>query len=99
MKFSVRSSLCISRWCQPAADELVELGGELLPGLRERAAPCDVAGQAGVEGGQPGSEDAAVGLGEQHGDGASGRGELVAVGAGDTLDDLFAAQPPQVVGR
>ena len=41
----------------------------------------------------------AVGLGEQHGDGASSLGELVAVGAGDPLDELFAAQPPQVVSR
>src|SRR5439155_1562890 len=63
------------------------------------ADPGAVAGQAGVEGGQPGAEDAAVRLGEQYGDGAPGRCELVAVGAVDPLDDVLAAQPPQVVGR
>src|SRR3954451_19095678 len=71
----------------------VEAGdGPLLPGLGERAAGCDVAGEAGIEGGEPWAEDAAVGLGEQDGDGASGRGELVAVGAGDPVDDVLAAQ-------
>src|SRR5436190_1731368 len=70
MKFPVRSSFSFSRRGQPVADEPVELSGELLPGSGERTAPGDVAGQAGVEGGQPGAEDAAVRLGEQYGDGA-----------------------------
>jgi hypothetical protein len=44
----------------------------------------------GVDGGQAGAEDAAESLGEQDGDGASSRGELAAVGAGDALDVLTA---------
>ena len=71
-------------------DETVELSGEVLPCEGERTARGEVAGQLGVENGEAGPEDAAVGLGEQDGDRAAGGCELIAVAALDPVDDLFA---------
>jgi hypothetical protein len=39
-----------------------------------------------------------VQAGQDHGDVQAGAGETVAVGAGDPLDEVMAAEPAQVVG-
>ena len=56
-------------------------------------------GERGVEFGEGGVDDPRVGLGEEDGQSASLAGELVALGAGDPLDEPFAAQAPEVVGH
>ena len=80
------------------ADELVEGPVQLTPGHGEGAALGNVGGQAVVEPGQPRREDAAVGLGEQDGHTSAERGEPVAVGMGQALDEPFASEAAEVVG-
>ena len=52
---------------QPGCDVLIEGAVELLPGDGDGRAAGEVAGEGGAEVGQAGSQDAAVGLGEQDG--------------------------------
>ncbi len=47
---------------------------------------------------QGGREHAGVQAGEDHGGVQAGAGDAVAVGAGDPLDQVMAAEPAQVVG-
>src|SRR5664279_300388 len=94
--FTVRSTL-VSRGGQSGGDEF-EGVVEGAPCGGQPASLLDVVGQGGVEHGQAGGEDAAVGLGEQHRDLPADGGELVAVVVGYSDDQPFALQPAQVVG-
>ena len=75
-KFTGRSSLGCA---ELAIDEVVECEVQLSPGTGEWAALGDVVRHQGVQECEAGGEDAAMGLGEQHGSAPAERGELVAL--------------------
>jgi hypothetical protein len=84
---------------QPGCDVLAGGVAGFTPGAGEGGPAGKFAGERGAERCQPWGEYPAVGFGEQDGDRAAAWCEPVAVGAGEPLDDLFAPQPPQVIGR
>src|SRR6266700_784402 len=83
--------VCVSCGGQPGCDVLVEGVVEFAPGGGEGCSAGELGGQLRAERCEPGGEYPAVGLGERDGDRAAVGCEPVAVGAGQPLDDLFAA--------
>jgi len=69
---------------------LVGAGGGAGCGVRWRAGACDL--------GDAGYEEALVEPGEEQGGADARGGDLVAVGAGDALDEAVNARPSEVVG-
>src|SRR5437016_5510875 len=69
------------------------------PGGTETARGNDFFEQMRIECAEPWSENAAVGLGEEHGDSATKVCQLITIGVWDFGDELFAFQAPQIVCR
>jgi hypothetical protein len=79
--------------------EVVESFLKITPGATETARGNDSFEQMRIECAEPWSENAAVGLGEQHGDSAAKVCQLIAIGVWEFGDEFFAFQAPQIVCR
>src|SRR5262249_44395526 len=79
--------------------EVVESFLKITPGATETARGNDSFEQMRIECAEPWSENAAVGLGEQHGDSAAKVCQLITIGVWDFGDEFFAFQAPQIVCR
>jgi hypothetical protein len=75
-----------------AVDEVVESMIQLEPGGSEWAAMGDVRRERGVEQRETRSEDSGVGLGEEYGNAAAERGQLVAMGTWQPSDQCLAPE-------
>src|SRR6516225_8376063 len=79
--------------------EVVESFLKITPGAAETARGNDSFEQMRIECAEPWSENAAVGLGEQHGDSAAKVCQLITIGVWEFGDEFFAFQAPQIVCR